>query len=110
MVRQRVFVAYPDACLGPQGREADSALGVPALSGIVTNGKRRMTITHIAQAERLVAEGERHVARQREIVACIKRRRGRWSCCKHWSWPNRLTLPIANRLQAALAEDADTSR
>jgi hypothetical protein len=37
-----------------------------------------MTIAHIEQAERYVAEGERHVARQREIVAGLKRRRGQW--------------------------------
>ena len=33
-----------------------------------------MAIAHIEQAERYVAEGERHNARQREIVAGLKRK------------------------------------
>jgi hypothetical protein len=39
--------------------------------------KRRMTIAPIKQAEQRVAEGERHIASQREIVVGLKRKRWR---------------------------------
>ncbi len=38
-----------------------------------------MTIAHIDQAERSVAEGERNIARQREIVVGLKRGPSRWA-------------------------------
>jgi hypothetical protein len=41
-----------------------------------------MTIAHIEQAERYVAEGEHHIARQREIVAGLKRERRRWDALR----------------------------
>ena len=38
-----------------------------------------MTLAPIEQAERYVAEGERYIARQREIVAALKRKGRRWT-------------------------------
>jgi hypothetical protein len=40
--------------------------------------KQVMASAHLEQAEQHVAEGERHIALQREIVAGLKRRRGQW--------------------------------
>jgi hypothetical protein len=89
-----------------------------ALSRIITNRKRRKTITHVEQAELLVAEGERNIARQREIVTVIKRRRGpRNAEALRMALELMQTLELAqqpciahrDRLQAAVAEGADTS-
>jgi hypothetical protein len=75
-----------------------------------------MTITCIAQSERLVTEGERHIARQREIIAGIRRRRGPGNSeVLRKALELLQTLELAqqayiadhNRLQAALAQDAD---
>ena len=41
-----------------------------------------MTLAPIEQAERYVAEGERHIARQREIVAGLKRERRQWAALR----------------------------
>jgi hypothetical protein len=41
-----------------------------------------MTIGHIEQAERYVAEGERHIARQRKIVAGLKGQGRRWTALR----------------------------
>ena len=38
-----------------------------------------MTIARIDQAERSVAEGDRNIARQREIVVGLKRETSRWA-------------------------------
>lgn len=38
-----------------------------------------MTITNLEQAERQVTEGERHIARQREIIAHLKRGYRNWT-------------------------------
>jgi hypothetical protein len=71
-------------------------------------------ITHIEQAELLVAEGERHIGRQREIVAGIKHRRGpRNSEVLRMALELLQTLELAqqayiadrNRLLAVVAED-----
>ena len=54
-----------------------------------------MTLAPIKQAERHVAEGERYIARQRAIVARLKRKGGRWTALRtaqvllqSWSWRN----------------------
>ena len=54
-----------------------------------------MTLAPIQQAERYVAEGERYIASQREIVAALKRKGGRWTALRtaqvllqSWSWRN----------------------
>ena len=41
-----------------------------------------MTLAPIKRAERYVAEGERHIARQREIVAALKRKGRRWTALR----------------------------
>jgi hypothetical protein len=90
---------------------------VACLSGIMTNGNQRMTITRTGQAELLVAEGERHIVRQREIVAGIKRRRGpRNSEVLRKALELLQILELAqqayvadrDRQRAAVAHDADT--
>jgi hypothetical protein len=77
-----------------------------------------MTITRMGQAELFVADGERHIARQREIVAGIKRRRGpRNSEALRRALELLQTLELAqqayiadrNRLLAVVAEDTYTS-
>jgi hypothetical protein len=41
-----------------------------------------MTLAPIEQAERYVAEDERYIARQREIVAALKRKGRRWTALR----------------------------
>jgi hypothetical protein len=41
-----------------------------------------MTLAPVEQAERYVTEGERHIARQREIVADLKRKRRGWTALR----------------------------
>ena len=41
-----------------------------------------MTLAPIKQTARHVAEGERHIARQREIVAALKRKGRRWTALR----------------------------
>jgi hypothetical protein len=41
-----------------------------------------VTLAPIEQAERYVAEGERYIARQREIVAALKRKGRRWTALR----------------------------
>jgi hypothetical protein len=57
--------------------------------------KQVMASAHIEQAERYVTEGERHIARQGEIVAGLKRERGRSAALRtaqellqNWNWRN----------------------
>jgi len=108
--------------LGPRRARPIPRLGfLPSHGCPVTDydeRKRRKTITHIEQAERLVAEGERHIARQREIVAGLRRRRGPGNSeVLRKALELLQTLELAqqayiadrSRLQAALAKNADTS-
>jgi hypothetical protein len=71
-----------------------------------------MTIASLEQAERRVIAGQRQIARQRKVVAGLKRRRAPGNseslretlrCCKHWSSPNA-DVADYSRLQAALTE------
>jgi hypothetical protein len=93
-------------------------LRIPVISQPLTNGKRSKTITHTEQAELLVAEGERHIARQLEIVADLKcGRKHKNSEFLRNALELLQTLELAqqayvadrNRLQAALVEDAGSS-
>jgi hypothetical protein len=76
-----------------------------------------MTISFIAQVERLVAEGEHRMARQQEIIAGIRRRRGPGNSevlrkalelLQTLELAQQAYLADFNRLRAVLAQDADT--
>ena len=76
---------------------------------------RQMTIASLEQAKRRVTEGERQIARQREVVAGLKRRRAPGNSENlRKSLQLLQTLELAqqahvtdcNRLQAALDENA----
>jgi hypothetical protein len=68
--------------------------------GELTSGKRRMALDPFEQSERHVAEGERHVARQREIVASLKRLGRRWTTLRS-AQEQLQTLELAQQFDIA---------
>jgi hypothetical protein len=81
----------------------------------LTNGEREIMTADLEQAAGCIAEGERRIARQREIVAGLKRRRGpRNSEALRKALELLQTLELAqqadiadlDRPQAALAKNA----
>jgi hypothetical protein len=88
----------------------------PRAQGVKTTGREHeIMIANLERAASCIAEGERRITRQREIVAGLKRRRSRGnSDVLRKALELLQTLELAqqadiadrDRLQATLAEDA----
>jgi hypothetical protein len=67
-----------------------------------------MTLAPIEQAERYVAEDERYIARQREIVAALKRKGRRWTALRT-AQVSLQTLELAHQFRIAARDRLRTS-